>query len=68
MPYSSSAEENAPSMKYLIADSWLFRSRLARPARTYSASDRISTAMKTTIRALEEASSVMPEAANSSSG
>ncbi len=68
MPYSSSAEENAPRMKYLNAASWLSRSRRAKAVRMYSDSDRISIEMKTMMRSAAEASSVIPVAANSSRG
>src|SRR3712207_4895756 len=42
MPYSNNAEENAPSRKYLSADSWLLRSRRANAHRMYNDSDSTS--------------------------
>jgi hypothetical protein len=55
-------------MKYLIAASWLRRSRRARPARTYSEIDRISSATNRMIASLAAPSRVMPIADSSTSG
>src|SRR4051812_653972 len=59
MPYRKNAEENAPSRKYFIAPS-VAVNRNENPVRTYSDSDRISSARNTTMRLLAAAMSVMP--------
>ena len=67
IPYRKNADENAPRRKYFIAPS-VAAARTENPVRTYSDSDRISSARKTTMRSAAAAISVMPEVANSTSG
>ena len=66
-PYRKNADENAPSRKYFIAASFARRAPVM-PVRTYSESERISSARNITIRSAAAAISVMPAVANSSSG
>src|SRR3970040_2381357 len=65
-PYRKKAEENAPSRKYFIDPSTEAR-RAENPVRTYSDSDRISSARNTRMRSAAAAISVMPAVANSTS-
>ena len=67
MPYRKNALENAPSRKYFMAPSEEAR-RNEKPVRTYSESDRISSARNTTMRSDAAAMRVIPDVANSRSG
>ena len=67
MPYRKNALENAPSRKYFMEPS-LAVSRFEKPVRTYSESDRISSARNTMMRSAAAVMSVMPDSANSMSG
>ena len=64
-PYRNTADENAPSTKYLIPASCDARRRRSNAARTYSGIERISSARNTMTRSLAVVIASMPVADSS---
>src|ERR687898_395991 len=66
-PYRNTADEKAPSTKYLIPASWDARRRRSNAASTYSGIERISSARNTTTRSLAVVIASIPAADRSMS-